>query len=64
MISRKGVAKNLIVNLTRVFLLRSQTGLKMESRPENSQKHFTEEVRTLDAEHLNINNRPTSVRSR
>ncbi|KAL2509612.1 uncharacterized protein Fot_33259 [Forsythia ovata] len=42
------------------FPLRSQTGLKMES----SQKHFAEEIRTQGAEHLNVNKRPISVRTR
>lgn len=46
------------------FLLRSQTGLTMESEPENSKQHFAEKIRTQGAEHLNVNKRPISVRTR
>ncbi|CAI9779087.1 unnamed protein product [Fraxinus pennsylvanica] len=46
------------------FLLRSQTGLTMESETENSKKHFAEEIRTQGAEHLNVNKTPISVRTR
>ncbi|XP_022865304.1 uncharacterized protein LOC111385161 [Olea europaea var. sylvestris] len=46
------------------FLLRSQTVLTMESGPDNSKKHFAEEIRTQGAQHLNVHKRPISVRTR